>query len=198
MVQHRAVVSQGRCLLVDVQAEQFASSVMNVHITPSLPTVEKKSLIRRLLDTSYGENQLYFYCGDWNFTASDDDRINLADTSAVGHDIALAEVFDGHSRHLVELYQPAFTRRQVIRGGLTSLSRLDRIYVNLPPAELVDRRPFACTEGYISDPRIPSDHVPVSATSIGPNLFLLIDLPWHGGSRGTTLTLAPLITFLAM
>ena len=67
-----------------------------------------------------------------------------------------------------ELHQGAHTRRDTRGDRYTTLSRLDRLYVNLPPAEVLDRHPHTAADGIVTNPKEPSDHIPVTARLRAP------------------------------
>ena len=111
----------------------------------------------------------FCYAGDWNFTASDEDRFEVVGGAHGPADRSLADVFDEAGAHLVELFQASFTRRQHIAGGgFSGFSRLDRVYVSFLPAEILDRRPHSFTDSFITDPGVPSGHLPVTACLYEP------------------------------
>ena len=62
-----------------------------------------------------------------------------------------------------EIAQPFFTRKDVRReGSIHTLSRIDRVFVNLPMADLRDFQCHSHTIGTIGDRSVPSiDHTPV-------------------------------------
>ena len=65
----------------------------------------------------------------------------------------------------VEHAQPHFTRKDERRdGSIHTLSRIDRIFVNLPVAELRDFQCHFHTIGSIGEHSVPSDHTPVRLT----------------------------------
>ena len=84
-------------------------------------------------------------------------------------DERLAELFDEISGHLTEAFQPDYTRRALEGGEYKGVSRLDRFYISMPPAELRDRRPFCYTIGTVTSPYNMSDHIPVGLHLSAPN-----------------------------
>ena len=71
---------------------------------------------------------------------------------------------------LVEIAQGRPTRRRSEGGTMTVLSRVDRIYSNLPPGDLLARSACAATLGKLASQCELSDHVPVVARLCGKSL----------------------------
>ena len=67
-----------------------------------------------------------------------------------------------------ELAQEDYTRRGTRDGAPSSLSRIDRVYCNLPAAVLNDLHPTGSTTTKVTNRRLLSDHVPVSI-SLAPS-----------------------------
>ena len=62
----------------------------------------------------------------------------------------------------VEIAQPNFTRKDERRdGSIHTLSRSDRMFINLPMAELRDFKCHAHTGGAICEWSVPNHHTPV-------------------------------------
>ena len=127
-------------LWVDIQAVGFALCIADAHINPSLSAAAKKATLVDVWDCISVFLNLPCML---EIGTSREDRYSMGADAFGPPDDAIAHVFDEHNGHLIDIVQPSITRRQIIDGELTSLSRRDRIYVSLPPAELVDRRPFA-------------------------------------------------------
>ena len=163
------VLHRGRCLLVRVSCREFVINAVNIHLEPSLSYADKATLLRDIIGRSRGLQETWIYGGDWNFTELGDDRLELGSLRFGSRDERLAELLDGISGHLTETFQPDYTRRALERGEYKGVSRLDRFYVAMPPAELRDRRPFCYTIGTVTSPNNMSDHIPVGLHLSAPN-----------------------------
>ena len=65
--------------------------------------------------------------------------------------------------YYTEVEQPRMTHREgQARGPITSMSRLDRGYLDLPPAEILDLHPVATALWSVGQHREVSDHVLVA------------------------------------
>ena len=119
--------------------------------------------------------------GDWNCTASDEPRLNPVEGSFTHDRSTVAKLTEAVLETFTELHQPHFTRRGTSGGIINNLSRIDRIYSNLPTCELLDRKPRVATIGLITTMTSPSDHVPISVVieepGRGPPPFPTIP-PW--------------------
>ena len=119
--------------------------------------------------------------GDWNCTASDEPRLNPVEGSFTHDRSTVAKLTEAALETFTELHQPHFTRRGTSGGIINNLSRIDRIYSNLPTCELLDRKPRVATIGLITTMTSPSDHVPISVVfeelGRGPPPFPTIP-PW--------------------
>ena len=71
------------------------------------------------------------------------------------------------SPHVLEIAQPDFTRKDVTVNGVPrTLSRINRIFVNLPVAEARDFH----FHSHVFENPIPSDHVPVRVVFQTPTI----------------------------
>ena len=72
----------------------------------------------------------------------------------------LSDYFDDRLSNFVELHQPGFTHCRTNEGKIRHLSRIDRVYTNVPSSELLDMWAVAAARGKFG--ALPSDHLPVS------------------------------------
>jgi endonuclease/exonuclease/phosphatase family metal-dependent hydrolase len=163
-------LSIARCLAVRCRGPAGALQIINLHLDPALPFIDKAALLDSILLSSSTFRGVSIFVGDLNFVHSDETRCNLADPGQTEtiENPRLATFFEERFAEFTELHQGAPTRRDTRSNRYTTLSRLDRIYVNLPPAEVLDRHPHCAADGLITDPREPSDHIPVTARLRAP------------------------------
>ena len=74
-----------------------------------------------------------FVAGDFNYPVDGEGRLNVSTDRVTGGSDAVASHFDGLFHGLIRIAQSRPTRRRSEGGTMTVLSRIDRIYSNLPP-----------------------------------------------------------------
>ena len=165
------VVSHGRVAILSLFFPNGAISFMNVHILPNLPIAARRDLFRRMSSTLPElTRHSIFLLGDWNFLAAGESNFNFVQGVEINRD-------DGSSFHFGSIF-PSFT--ELLQDAPThkdsaTLSRLDRIYTNLPLAGLLDLSLRAGTQWDFSHSRSSvSDHLPV---------FVHVSRKLHGESR---------------
>ena len=78
-------------------------------------------------------------------------------------DTATRALFAQYMGTYTEVEQPQMTHREgQARGPITGMDRLDRGYLDLPAAEILDLHPVATALWTIGQHREVSDHVPVA------------------------------------
>jgi hypothetical protein len=157
----------GRCHGLRIAGQSFEVLCINIHLNPQWTYLQKKGLLVGI--TKYIRrypSAIVLLGGDWNFIHSDDRRFDATTGNETAGTDPIAQVFEGLFGDLVELAQPNYTRANSLlapAAGLTTLSRIDRLYTNLPPADLHDLLVQVDTVGSVLDRHRPSDHIPVSA-----------------------------------
>ena len=86
------VVQQGRCMILRIVRGDIALNVVNVHIEPDLSFADKSALLLNIIGRSRDCGEAFIYAGDWNFTALDDDRLELGDLTFGPRDDRLADL----------------------------------------------------------------------------------------------------------
>ena len=76
-------------------------------------------------------------------------------------DARISRHFDSVMAGWTEIFQEEPTRKQTRHGLLHTVSRLDRVYVNFPAVEVLDKHVTALTFTSVIKPGFPSDHIPV-------------------------------------
>ena len=99
--------------------------------------------------------------GDFNFSARGEARMSRDDARRLACNNRACDMFDRRLGHLAGLYRPEYTHRTLAHSEFISFARLDRIYVSLPTAVLLDFCPLTDVLWGATDPDRPSDHVPV-------------------------------------
>ena len=150
-------------------SEQGQHSYINVHIEPGAHYNLKKHIAQQVASRCLDpEDGLSTVGGDWNFMASGENRYNIQQQFECVKKEPLAKLFDTLCAGLVEFEQPDPTRAQLDGDGVAAaVSRLDRVYSNLVPMDILDFRPTAiATHNIVSRGRL-SDHSPVSVKFAG-------------------------------
>ena len=112
----------------------------NLHLLPSLNYGTRSSSLNNLKVISAScHSSCFFLGGDFNFTYEEEGRFDPRTKERTLGDTNLVRAFNSYLGHLVELWQDDFTRRQFdhTTPSVSNLSRIDRIYTNIPVAHLV-------------------------------------------------------------
>jgi hypothetical protein len=162
----------GRCHGLRLAGALFDVLCINVHLNPQWTYLQQKALFTAISKfIKQHPSAILLLGGDWNFVHSDDRRFDTATSTETASSDPIAIVFESTFRELVELAQPNYTRANSLlapTAALRTLSRIDRIYTNIPPADLHDLFIQVNTVGSLLDRGRPSDHVPVAARLARP------------------------------
>jgi hypothetical protein len=130
-------------------------------LNPAYTIHDKKALLLSIRRHHEHYRHIVFMAGDWNFVSSGESRYDPSTLTELPTDHHIAEFFDDNFHDFTEHYQGDYTRKQTRHNTLSTLSRLDRIYSNVPTAILLEYRPDTFITHLLTDPRLPSDHCPV-------------------------------------
>ena len=109
--------------------------------------------------------------GDINICDPDEGRLNSRNLTFSDGDASRPAVLLAAFTRSMEIAQPYFTRKDERRiGSIQTLSRIDRIFMNLPMAGLRDFRCHCRTIGSVGDTSLRSDHTPVQLTIECPSI----------------------------
>jgi endonuclease/exonuclease/phosphatase family metal-dependent hydrolase len=162
------VIDPGRCIVVTIYTELQPITFVNLHLPPIYEATRKKHIFHRIRDYLSSSPSLVFLLGDFNFITSEEHRFDPQAVTHVSADHALSLHFDAVLDQFCELHQGDFTRKRIRDGRITRMSRLDRIYTNMPTAHLLELRPQKRVFALLTDPEFPSDHVPVISVLAAP------------------------------
>ena len=117
-----------------------------------------------------------FLVGDSNICDPAEGRVNSR-TQTFSNDTSRAAALSATVPRAVEIAETCFTREDLRRdGSIHTLSCIDRIFTNLPMAELRDFQCHSHTVGTIGDKSISNDHVTawpcpnaMRASRVGPS-----------------------------
>jgi hypothetical protein len=154
---------RGRIAALRLRGASGGLDIFTVHLEPALPTsgyITQLSLLRAAIKP-YAEAHS-FLAGDWNFDLDEEDRFDPEAGHFCGRRGEVATWWDRHFGEFLEWYQGDFTRSGSTRTLNKSLSRLDRIYSNLAPADALDWKVSAAIVGALeTSAEKLSDHLPV-------------------------------------
>ena len=157
----------GRLHYIDISGEGWKLRVVNVHVQ-ELGDITKEGIIsslRRLLNSVF--RGICIVMGDFNATIADEGRFAEGKGFHFCSNEGLSKQIDGCFTNFTELHQSDPTHRTTKEGRIVGMGRIDRMYVNLPPHELQDRKIMGGTTHHVHDLSWPSDHAPIWA-SIAP------------------------------
>ena len=111
--------------------------IINVHLCPGLGRAAALAQLRRLRSRLRRHTHaLQIFIGDFNFVDPAEGRLHVpSGTLSLRHDLYYS-VWHDTFPHLCEVVQPAHTRRKMHDGCVSVLSRLDKVFTNLPDADL--------------------------------------------------------------
>ena len=171
-------IHQGRATVVDLVDYREGSDVVGgrhdplslcrLHVVPAWTVGEERGFLGSLRSAlPCGSGSVVFVAGDFNFPVDGEGRLNVSTDRVTGGSDSVASHFDCLFDDITGLAQGRPTRRRSEGGTMTVLSRIDRIYSNLPPGELLARNACAATLGKLASQCELSEHVPVVARICG-------------------------------
>ena len=123
-------------------------AIANLHMVLELPHSKKVHFLRLLArGLPLPHEGLAIMCGDWIFPAAGEVRMDLSSGMPVEapNPLGEGELSEDAFDDWTEVEQEDPTRRQMRDGELVGNSRIDRICINTPTHELLDRRARAAT-----------------------------------------------------
>ena len=131
------VVVPGRIAFIRMTAGTQEYVLINVHLCPGLGRATATTQLRRLRSRLQRHAAaLHIFIGDFNFVDPAEGRLHLpSGTLSPCHDV-YHEVWHDIFPSLCEIVQPAHTRRKMQDGRVSILSRLDKVFTNLPDTDL--------------------------------------------------------------
>ena len=175
------VLRRGRAISITVHSTLGSTCFVCLHLPPQLSVDDSQGFLRDIFRALPPRRLAYsFLSGDWNFLASGEPSLDLVIGKPSYRQDGIARYFDSLSDDFTELHQDEPTRMDS-----SSLSRLDRIYTNLPLGILSQlsilggvKWSFHPSRGQLSD------HVPV----FSPLLTFPMALLGNSGRLGSRLT----------
>ena len=160
-----SITCHGRDHLVNIQSERHSLVILNVHFEPDLTSRQLRGRLGLIHPhwLAYPKN-VGVILGDFkSVTLKKDDSMFGTKHSPIAN--SCVPCFP----HVLEIAQSDYTRRDSTAiGDIRTLSRIDRIFINLPMAEARD---FHCSSHVVENlvkRTIPSDHAAVRLVILKP------------------------------
>ena len=166
-----STIATARCIEVSIVYNDTMLQLINVHVDPAAPFREKELLyVDVAAACTSSSDGLCIMGGDFNHQPLGEHRFNLQNGRDIQYYEAIAHTFDRLFCAFTELHQPNFTRVKMEGNLCASASRLDRMYTNIQPIDLMDSMPKICTVHDVFKQNRLSDHSAVSAVLSPPSL----------------------------
>ena len=162
------ITCQGRDHIVNVQSGRQSIVIVNVHFELEFTLRQLRERLR-LINPHWPSypNAVGIILGDYNTCEPEERRFNVWNQTTA--------MFHSFFSHVLEIVQPDCTRRDSTALGIVrTLSRIDRIFINLPMAEARDFHCYSHVFENLENRTIPSDHAAVR---------LVIQKPTNRGIR---------------
>ena len=133
---------------------------MNVHFETGL-TMRRLRERLRLITPHWPShpNAVGIILSDFNICEPEEGRLNVWNQTSTDGDTGKAALFHSIFPHVVEIAQPDYTgRASSVIGIIRTLSRINRIFINLPMAEVRDFHCYSHVFENLVNRSIPSDH----------------------------------------
>ena len=156
------ITCQGRDHLVNIQSGRHNLVIVNVHFEPEL-TLQLLGRLHLFHPhwPSYPNGVGILLC-DFNICEPEEGRVNVWNPTFTDGDAGKTAMFHPFFPPVLEIAQPDYTRRDsTALGIIRTLSRIDRIFINLPMAEARDFHCYSHVFENLGKRTIPSDHAAV-------------------------------------
>ena len=157
------ITCQGPDHLVRIQSERHNLVIVNVHFEPERSLRQLRGRLHLIHPhwPSYPSG-VGIILGDFNICDPEEGRFNVWNQTSTDGDPRKTAAFHSYLPHVLEIVQPDYTRRDSSAlGVIRALSRIDRIFINLPMAEARDFHCYSQVFENLVKESIPSDHAPV-------------------------------------
>ena len=154
------VTCQGRDHIVSTQSERTKLVIVSVHFELELTVRRLRERLRLIVPRwpSY-PNAVGLVLGDFNICDSEEGRFNVVNQSFTDGDTGKTASLHSDIPSILEIAQPDYTWRDSSVGGIIrTLSRIDRIFINMPMAEVRDFHCYSHVFENLGNRTIPSDH----------------------------------------
>ena len=163
-------VCECRTHCIGCSGEAGSLQVVSVHLVPGFTREEWREWVGKLQACLLrDERPVSVVIGDFNFFPAGEGRFDVATGTVIVGNGWHEETFHDICSRPVEIEQLDPTRRQVTaEGEVTSLFRLDRVFVRGHATDVMDMRPRAVVVGCPTKADPASDHLPHAMTLHAP------------------------------
>ena len=154
---------QGRDHFVNIQSGRHNFVIVNVHFEPELTLTQLRGRLRLIHPhwPAYPSG-VGIILGEFNICDPEEGRFDVWNQSFTDGDPGKTAVFHSFFPYVLEVAQSDYTRRDsTALGVIRTLSRIDRIFINLPMAEARDFHCYSHVVENLGKKTIPSDHAAV-------------------------------------
>ena len=157
------ITCQGRDHIVNVQSGRQSPVIVNVTFEPELTSRRLRERLRLITPhwPSY-PNAVGIILGDFNICEPEEGRFNVWNQTFTDGDAGKTAIFHSFFPHVLEIAQHDYTSKDsTTLGVIRTLSRIDRIFINLPMAEAQNLHCFSHVFENLVNRTIPSKHAAV-------------------------------------
>ena len=163
------VLREGRLHYIDIEFNHLVLRIINVHLQELGDEYTKLDIFESIKGAAPADfHGIVVVMGDLNATIPNEGRFSEGKGLHFSSNEQFDKLVDSYFSHLTELHQDNYTHRATRSGKIVGLGRIDRMYTNLMPHDLHDRRCMGGTVHVVEDLAWPSDHVPVWASIAAP------------------------------
>ena len=156
------ITCQSRDHIVNVQSDQKNLVIVNVHFEPELTLRNLRERLCFITPHWPQYPDAVGILGDFNTWEPEEGRFNVWNQTFTDGDTGKTALFHSLFPHVLEITQPDYTKRDsTVIGIIRTLSRIDRIFINLPMAEARDFLCYSHVFENLGKRSIPSDHAAV-------------------------------------
>ena len=150
---------------MNILASNNLFQIANLHLDPALGNDEKKEVLSELKKNLVKIDEgIAILTDDFNFMPVGEHRLDLTNGEPIIVREPIASYFEAFFDYFVEVAQDQFTRVRIEQDKPISASRLDRMYINMQPMDLMDMQPRAIVlHNALKSDRL-SDHAALSIT----------------------------------
>ena len=159
----RRFYSNATPCIVSIQSEWAKLVIVNVHFEPEL-TVRRLRERPRLIVPHWPSypNAVSFILGDFNVCDPEEGRFNVVNQTFTDGDTGKTASLHSNFPNILEIAQPDYTGTDSSASGIIrTLSRIDRIFVNVPMAEVRDLHCYSHVFENLGNRTTPNDHTAV-------------------------------------
>ena len=136
----------GRALKFWANGKDGNIIVVAVHSVPDMTDSELRDFLAKVLQAvAHGPNTIAIVVGDVNCHEEDEPRLIVGSSQAEFSKSLYSQRFDEAFGHFAEVVGSYYTYQGGVAENRHILSRIDRFFIDLPTADLLDRHPQAQT-----------------------------------------------------